>query len=325
MAALDESAVPSQASKVLFSGGSWDDWSVAGAAVGDGEWGIKASVAFEGANVTYNVYRDGAPVASGLVDNSYTDTGLTNNTTYLYAVSATYSDGEESGLSESVEVTPQAQTVHEEYHDDGTAETGFNAGSGNFTAVKYSADNAGESVVRFKWYQMEDGGAFYLKMYEDDSGMPGAEFYSTVVAGGVVTGWNTKDLSEQNINVSGDFWIGTKEFSSTSPFGLDTDSADMGMSYTRVGTTGDWTAIAGNLMERIYLDCGENCDDGGSCTAGDVNGDGVINVLDIVSTVSFVMNTQSPTGDEECAADFNGDGIINVLDIVSIVGVITGG
>ena len=326
LAALDETATPSVASKVLFSGGAWDDWSVSGATIGDGEWGIRATVSFDGANVTYNVYRDGAPIMSGLTDNSYSDMGLTNNTTYIYAVSATYSDGEESALSESVEVTPQAQTVHEEYHDDGTAEGGFNAGSGNFTAVKYSASSDGEAVVRFKWYQLEDGGAFYLKLYQDNNGMPGDEFYSSVIAGGVVTGWNTKDLSEQGIVVSGDFWIGTKEFSSTSPFGLDTDSMDMGMSYTRVGASGDWTSVAGNLMERIYLDCGENCDDGGSnCTAGDVNGDGVINVLDIVSTVSFVMNTQSPSDAEACAADYNEDGVINVLDIVSIVGVITGG
>jgi hypothetical protein len=312
---------------MVMLGGGWDDWSETAAAnaLPTGEWGVRANISFDGAGVTYNVYRDGAPIVSGLTDNSYSDMGLTNNTTYVYAVSATYSDGEESGLSESVEVTPQAQTVHEEYHDDGTAESGFNAGSGNFTAVKYSADNAGESVVRFKWYQMEDGGAFYLKMYQDDNGMPGDEFYSSVIAGGVVTGWNTKDLSDEGIFVSGDFWIGTKEFSSTSPFGLDTDSMDMGMSYTRVGTTGEWTSVAGNLMERIYLDCGENCDEGGSCTAGDVNGDGVINVLDIVSTVSFVMGTQSPSDEEACAADYNGDGTINVLDIVSIVGVITGG
>ena len=79
-------------------------------------------------------------------------------------------------------------------------------------------------------------------------------------------------------------------------------------------------------MVRVFLDCGVNCEDGSepSCTAGDVNADGTINVLDIVSTVAFVMNTQSPSDDQECAADFNGDGIINVLDIVSIVGVITG-
>ena len=86
-------------------------------------------------------------------------------------------------------------------------------------------------------------------------------------------------------------------------------------------------SVEGNLMMRIYLDCGENCDDGGepSCTAGDINNDGIINVLDIVSTVNFIMNISTPTDDQACAADYNGDGVINVLDIVSLVGIITGG
>ena len=68
-------------------------------------------------------------------------------------------------------------------------------------------------------------------------------------------------------------------------------------------------------------------DDGGGseCTAGDINADGIINVLDIVQTVNFVMGLTSPTDDESCAADYNGDGIINVLDIVMIVNMIVGG
>ena len=85
----------------------------------------------------------------------------------------------------------------------------------------------------------------------------------------------------------------TKEFSSTSPFGLDTTS-DMGMSYSRLGSAGDWTSIPGNLMVRVFLDCGVNCEDGSepNCTMV-MFFDGTINVLDIVSTVAFVMNTQS--------------------------------
>ena len=314
---------------MVMLGGGWDDWmeTALGAGLPTGEWGVRANISFDGAGVTYNVYRDGAPIAGGLTDNSYSDMGVENNVTYTYAVSATYSDGEESDLSSSIEVTPQAQTVHEEYHDDGTAEDGFNAGSGNFTAVKYNALSEGENVVRFKWYQQGDGGAFYLKMYNDDNGMPGDEFYSQVLAGGLVDGWNTRDLSSQTLVVSGPFWVGAKEFSSTSPFGLDTDGADNGHSYYRVGSAGDWLSVEGNLMMRIYLDCGENCDDGGepSCTAGDINNDGIINVLDIVSTVNFIMNISTPTDDQACAADYNGDGVINVLDIVSLVGIITGG
>jgi len=313
---------------MVMLGGGWDDWmeTAVANALPTGEWGVRANVSFDGAGVSYNVYRDGVAVAPGLGDNAYTDTGLENNITYIYAVSSTYSDGEESVTSSSVEVTPQAQTVHEEFHDDGTAEDGFNAGSGNFTAVKYNAISEGEGVVRFKWYQQGDGGALYFKMYEDVNGMPGAESYSAVVAGGLVDGWNEKDLSNEALSVSGDFWVGVKEFSSTSPLGLDTDS-NAGVSYSRVGSGGIWDSVDGNLMMRIYLDCGENCDDGGGgteCTAGDINADGVINVLDIVATVNFVMGA-TPDEDQACAADYNGDGTINVLDIVAIVNIITGG
>ncbi|MBC8311133.1 MAG: aryl-sulfate sulfotransferase [Candidatus Marinimicrobia bacterium] len=51
---------------------------------------------------------------------------------------------------------------------------------------------------------------------------------------------------------------------------------------------------------------------------GDVNGDGIINILDVVSTVNIVLGMAEWAD----AADFNDDGVINVLDIVSIVNVI---
>ena len=326
LAALDESAVPSSASRVLFPGGAWDAWSVSGAAIGDGEWGIRSNVTFQGAGVTYNVHLNGnpTPVLTNLGTNSATVDGLENNTTYSLSVSANYSDGETSEQSDSIDLTPQAQTVHEEYYDDGIAEEYFSAGSSNFTAVKYTAQSTGEGVVRFKWFQEVPGGAFYLKLYEDVNGVPGAETYSRVIAGGLVDGWNTYDLSAEGLFVSGDFWIGTKEFSSTAPFGLDT-SSNTGNSYSRTGTTGDWVEIPGNLMARVYLDCGDDCQGGGSCTLGDVSGDTIINVLDIVATVNFVLGAQAPTDDQSCAADYNEDGIINVLDIVAIVNVVLGG
>ena len=106
---------------------------------------------------------------------------------------------------------------------------------------------------------------------------------------------------------------------------MDSDT-NAGVSYSRVGSTGDWTSVDGNLMMRVYLDCGANCDGGEpECTAGDINNDGIINVLDIVQTVNFVMGLTTPTEDESCAADYNADGIINVLDIVMIVNMIVGG
>ena len=58
---------------------------------------------------------------------------------------------------------------------------------------------------------------------------------------------------------------------------------------------------------------------GNSCdvAAGDVNGDSMLNVLDVVSLAQFVLGSGSV--DFECAADFNNDSIVNVLDIVGLV------
>lgn len=54
--------------------------------------------------VTYNVYRDGSKVKSGLSQKNYKDTGLTPNTQYEYQVSAQNAAGE-SALSSAVTVT----------------------------------------------------------------------------------------------------------------------------------------------------------------------------------------------------------------------------
>ena len=65
--------------------------------------------------------------------------------------------------------------------------------------------------------------------------------------------------------------------------------------------------------------------EGDSCSAtGDINGDGMINVVDIVNLVGFVLETAIPTADQECASDMNGDGTLNVVDIVVLVNMILG-
>ena len=49
---------------------------------------------------------------------------------------------------------------------------------------------------------------------------------------------------------------------------------------------------------------------------GDVNNDGGINVLDVVSLVYFILNIEIL---ELPSADLNSDGNINVLDVVQLV------
>ncbi len=307
-AGLDTSPI-GENSVILFTGGAWENWhdQAVQFSLPDGEWGVSANITYEGAGVTYNVYRDEVLVStSQVVDNFYTDTGLTNNVTYEYAVTATYPDLEESDFSESVLVTPFANTVHEESYDDGTFEVEFSAGSGNYSAVHYSTTEAGtEQIVRFKWFQFGDGGAFYIKVFEDNGGVPGDELFSTVQAAGNSDGWNEVDLSDEDLFVSGSFWVGAKEFSSSQPFGLDTDS-DLMVSYQREGDAGDWVHIAGNLAMHVFLDCGEMC---GDMSAQDMQ------VPKAFQIYSVYPNPFNPTSTVSFELPESGNVVISIFDL----------
>ncbi len=57
---------------------------------------------------------------------------------------------------------------------------------------------------------------------------------------------------------------------------------------------------------------------------GDVNQDGQLNVLDIVTIVAHILGTQPLDGYPLMLADANGDGSVNVLDVITIINSITG-
>ncbi|MBT5078888.1 MAG: hypothetical protein HN820_01625 [Candidatus Marinimicrobia bacterium] len=57
-------------------------------------------------------------------------------------------------------------------------------------------------------------------------------------------------------------------------------------------------------------------------TSGDINQDDVIDILDIVSLVNFILGTDSPDIIEEMAADLDGNGVLNILDIIQIINII---
>ena len=58
--------------------------------------------------------------------------------------------------------------------------------------------------------------------------------------------------------------------------------------------------------------------------AGDANSDGVVNILDVVIAVNYVLaeNPYDPTGELFDTIDMNQDGAVNVLDVVQIVNIV---
>ena len=61
-------------------------------------------------------------------------------------------------------------------------------------------------------------------------------------------------------------------------------------------------------------------------TFGDINNDGVVNVVDIVAMVAYILGNSQWSSDsvEFLASDLNEDGIVNVVDIVAVVADILG-
>jgi len=55
---------------------------------------------------------------------------------------------------------------------------------------------------------------------------------------------------------------------------------------------------------------------------GDLDGDGIINILDIILEVNIILGVIDPTPQQETAGDLNADGNIDILDIVQLVNMI---
>ena len=55
---------------------------------------------------------------------------------------------------------------------------------------------------------------------------------------------------------------------------------------------------------------------------GDINQDGLINILDVVNIINFILSDSIPTDDQSISSDLNQDDIINILDVVLIVNII---
>ena len=55
---------------------------------------------------------------------------------------------------------------------------------------------------------------------------------------------------------------------------------------------------------------------------GDINQDYVINVLDIINLINFILGTEIPDNNQITLSDLNSDEIVNILDVVMLVNLI---
>ena len=59
-----------------------------------------------------------------------------------------------------------------------------------------------------------------------------------------------------------------------------------------------------------------------SIILGDINQDSVIDILDVVRMINFILGQENPNTIEEIASDLNSDGIINIQDVILIINII---
>ncbi|MBC8310745.1 MAG: hypothetical protein H8E72_00415 [Candidatus Marinimicrobia bacterium] len=89
----------------------------------------------------------------------------------------------------------------------------------------------------------------------------------------------------------------------------------IGASHELGGLSGDYfSEYVDGIIDFFDFDAQE------ACSVGDLNNDGMVNVLDVVRIVSIILsNGPQETVQEICAADINGDGDLNVMDVVMLV------
>ena len=89
-----------------------------------------------------------------------------------------------------------------------------------------------------------------------------------------------------------------------------------GTYYVTLDISDQYEAEGLQYWEYISLegesDCGTN--------SGDVTGDGILNILDIVQVANYILGVSTP--EFTCAADMNLDGNVNILDIVQLANTI---
>ena len=159
----------------------------------------------------------------------------------------------------------------------------------------------------------------YWRWYTNNVGdNPNTDFWRVDVTN---DGQNWSPLEETTI--SNPSWVG-KQFL-LNDLGIDiTSTIQFRFIAEDTMYPGD-SGSGGSIVEAAIDDFSiEVFEQSNNYTSGDINSDGMIDILDIVSLVNFVLNLSEPSSEQFMAADMNSDGVINILDVVAVVSIIIG-
>ena len=133
----------------------------------------------------------------------------------------------------------------------------------------------------------------------------------------VYEGWNDKNHIQINLDELTRYKLNRESLDEFEDTGKDRVFSPYENGCFDVDTfttpTADCMGIPGGSAEED--ECGVCEGEGPPC--GDVNSDGIINILDVIIVVNVVLGI-----DNNSAADINGDNIINILDIIELINII---
>lgn len=188
------------------------------AAAGNGQVSLSWAPNSETNLAGYNVYRNGTKVNGSLITSpSYTNTGLTNGTSYGFQVTAVNTGGAESAKSATVSATPQAPAQP-------TAPTGLTA-------------TPGSGQVALSWTANAQTGIAGYNVYRD-----GTKANGSLVTGTSFTVSGLTNGTSYAFRVSAVNTGGTESPLSAAVNATPTGSSS-GSSITVDGTLGDWGGV----------------------------------------------------------------------------------
>jgi len=191
--------------------------------------------------------------------------------------------------------------------------------STNPGSVGFDDVDGGKTTLFSPVFDLSDHGealVSYWRWYTNDVGdNPGTDFWKVDVSSDGGMTWNNLE----NTNESQDQWIQkqyllsnfVEEFSETIRFRFIAED------ILNAGDSGSGGSIIEAAVDEFSISIFDNED---STLQGDINGDGGLNVLDVVALVNLVLSADCPE-----VADINFDGGCNVLDVVSLVNFILNG
>jgi hypothetical protein len=252
----------------------------------------------------------------------------------------------ESGSSLSVELTASGVDFYDGYssvnsisfNPSGITVESFNVSSNNTVSLNLSLDKMSP-----KWFDVELVGEFY-DMYDQYTG----DFYDQYTAfkddaffvssnNPLLIATFTDNIDFGNINVGE---TGSQEIIFYNPSTVDLEIFGITMSNTEFSIDDISNVPAGQIVTK-FVNFNPTYDGSQSNTMtiysddeydpaivfqmsgtgvgieGDMNGDGTLNILDIVSLINYVFNDN-----ENPFADLNDDGTVNIVDVVMLVNLV---